>query len=700
VTADSSSVPSKERVFRIAVLGRTLEHLGVQMYKRRDTAIAELVANCWDAGAQNVWVSLPAAEYDRAASVIIVEDDGTGMSDEDVEDHYLVVGRNRRQSGEGGATAGAGRRVMGRKGIGKLAGFGIASVMELTTWRDSTSTSLTLDIRKLKLGETEMANIDLLGKVEPVPPGLRNPGHGTRLVLRDLKHTTAPAVDRLAEALARRFSTTVRGSMAIFVNDEPIGEPEINWATRRPSPGVTPDFETEVLGSGKTVRYHYGFSKTVLASSELRGFTIMTNGKTAQAPPFFFNVETTATGQHGTKYMSGTVEADFLDDGIDDDSDLVSTDRQEIDWEAPETAELHAWGEELTRKALREFREFKQVQMRERVLEDDQLRGRLDHLDRPSRERALSLLGNLGLLDNDSDRELDLASNLISAFEYQHFHDFISDLEAVEEKPEQLQFLLEQIDGWKAIEGRAILEVIKGRISIIDKFHGLIVTGAPETAHIQGDENVHDLIADFPWLLDPEWQVLAEERSISVQLRDWARGDLADQLTGPDGRQRYDFLALGDEGGLVLVEIKRADYAPTIDDVQRLIKYKANLQRAQARPITAVFISSNNFADDVSDYRDAGFPQLLSWADIHSRTKSYYEHYRALLEGDIGDPSFHAKATEVARTREVLEHGAYRGRARREAGLGTQDPIRADLDSGASTGGVGAPEAGQSEVEP
>jgi hypothetical protein len=48
-----------QRNYRMAVLGRTLEHLGVQMYKRRDTAIAELVANSWDANASNVWVDLP-----------------------------------------------------------------------------------------------------------------------------------------------------------------------------------------------------------------------------------------------------------------------------------------------------------------------------------------------------------------------------------------------------------------------------------------------------------------------------------------------------------------------------------------------------------------------------------------------------------------------------------------------------------------
>ena len=88
------------RTFKIIVLGRTLEHLGVQMYKRRDTAIAELVANCWDAGAENVWVDVPApAEYDPENSIITIRDDGSGMDDDQVQNEYLVVGRNRRRDG-------------------------------------------------------------------------------------------------------------------------------------------------------------------------------------------------------------------------------------------------------------------------------------------------------------------------------------------------------------------------------------------------------------------------------------------------------------------------------------------------------------------------------------------------------------------------------------------------------------------------
>lgn len=135
----------ERRQFSITILGRLLEHLGVQMYKRRTIAIAELVANCWDAGAENVHIEIPeAAAYAPEESTINITDDGVGMNPDQVDDEYLVIGRNRRSEGDGYFND---RPVMGRKGIGKLAGFGIATKMNVVTWQRDKSTQFTLDIR-------------------------------------------------------------------------------------------------------------------------------------------------------------------------------------------------------------------------------------------------------------------------------------------------------------------------------------------------------------------------------------------------------------------------------------------------------------------------------------------------------------------------------------------------------------------------
>jgi HSP90 family molecular chaperone len=171
-----------KREFTITVLGRTLEHLGIQMYKRRDAAIAELVANSWDAEAKKVEILVPEqAEYDPATSAIFVTDDGSGMEPDDIQDHYLVIGRNARKD----ATRLVGSRpIMGRKGIGKLAGFGLASRMLVVSWRDDVCTELEIDVSALKKEDGVAATVPLEGTVGE-KPNFSDSLNGTRIVLRD-----------------------------------------------------------------------------------------------------------------------------------------------------------------------------------------------------------------------------------------------------------------------------------------------------------------------------------------------------------------------------------------------------------------------------------------------------------------------------------------------------------------------------------
>lgn len=665
---------AERREYKMKVLGRTLEHLGVQMYKRRDTAIAELVANSWDAGATEVHITLPEHEgYDPTTSEIVISDNGVGMDPDAIQDQYLVVGRNRRAAGDDET---AGRPVMGRKGIGKLAGFGIADVMTLKTWTGETTTTLTLDMGQLKLQPGVVEDVRLEGVLTRGRPAGVASSSGARITLRQLKQKGAMSVDTLKEALARRFSRRVRGEMTIHVNGVAVQEPDLAFDIRSPAE----DLAEAELADGHRVSYWYGFTETTLRSRELQGWTVLVRGKTAQAPGWFFRVETTASGQHGTKYFTGVIEADFLDEGSDDESDLIATDRQEIDWDSPQARALLEWGARITRDALIERVSLRGDTVVKYIYEDDTFAGRIVRLDSGSQERVKQYLRTLGAADAADEKLKDLADALIRAFEYRQFHDVVSQIEvAGAASPEELHTLLTHLHQWKVLESRAILEIVTGRLEIIDKLGGLLTADAPETAHWKGQENLHDLLGDYPWLINPEWQVLAEEKRVTTLLREWNASDIDEA-----DRERIDFLALAGDGRMKLIEIKRGTRQVTAEEVNRLDGYRIKLERAENRPIDMILISGGDFDHD---YRRTDI-EVLTWAEMHDRARSYYEHFRAVLEGRIDDPSFARKVEELNRTREIIDSGTvWRGEQRRRKGLGPQDT---ELTDGSAEDGSGS----------
>jgi hypothetical protein len=71
---------------------RLAELLG-ETYKSTEDAIKELVDNCYDADADNVYISLP--EPLTEDPIIRIEDDGTGMKEQEVRSEYLKIASSR-----------------------------------------------------------------------------------------------------------------------------------------------------------------------------------------------------------------------------------------------------------------------------------------------------------------------------------------------------------------------------------------------------------------------------------------------------------------------------------------------------------------------------------------------------------------------------------------------------------------------------
>ncbi len=653
-------------VFYMKILGRTIEHLGTQMYKQRAPSIAELVANCWDAGANNVWISVPLEDdYSQDDSVIRIRDDGEGMNPDTVENHYLVVGRNRREE-DGGESHG--RKVMGRKGIGKLAGFGLAAKVSITTWTADTDKAIrfSMALSQLKLAAGEVHNIPFPWTEVQVEPDW--PKSGTQIDLSTLRHVTALNVDTLTETLSRRFSRTTRGEMQIHINGELLPEPSVEVMFEFPNDG---SFHEEELPSGRKVKYRYTFAKRPIRSKELQGFVVYAHERTAQAPPFFFNVESTASSQHSTRYVSGEIIADYLDEGVDSESDVISTDRQELDWEKDELRELREWGQKLSRKVLRDCAEMKGQELEHWILEDPEFAGRLKSLDPASNKEISGFLKVLGQKSGkDDDRTKDLADSLIRAYEFRTFHDVIDEIQQASEDPEKLEEMLGRLHDWSVLESRAILEIVRGRLSIIVKLEQMIVLDAPETASKTTHDNLHDLLAEYPWLFNPEWQVFVEERSIGKQLREWGNEDCPEDMKA----KRVDFLAFARETDeLIIIELKRPGHPIELDEVQRLEQYQVQLMRSRpnCRRVLVFGGTVNIPPKKWEAMKEESDFEPLEWSAMFARARSFYAHYEAVLTGDIGSAGFAIKKTEVTRTRQILESGSsHRSGDDRRRGVG------------------------------
>jgi HSP90 family molecular chaperone len=105
-----------------------LANLLGETYRSTEHAVKELVDNAWDADAPTISITLPDP---MTANPIVIEDTGSGMTEQEVRNEYLVVANDRR-SRKGDRTKQLKRLVKGRKGIGKFAGLMVANVMEIT----------------------------------------------------------------------------------------------------------------------------------------------------------------------------------------------------------------------------------------------------------------------------------------------------------------------------------------------------------------------------------------------------------------------------------------------------------------------------------------------------------------------------------------------------------------------------------------
>lgn len=113
--------------YQLSVDPSILELLGPNLYTNIYYALAELIANAYDANANNVYII-------ATDDSIRVEDDGHGMSYQNGEiEKFLNVAGVSRTNEDDSYTRARKRKKMGRKGVGKLAALSVSKSVDVLT---------------------------------------------------------------------------------------------------------------------------------------------------------------------------------------------------------------------------------------------------------------------------------------------------------------------------------------------------------------------------------------------------------------------------------------------------------------------------------------------------------------------------------------------------------------------------------------
>jgi hypothetical protein len=227
-----------------------------------------------------------------------------------IRDRYLVIGLPKRRSPN--ERSAANRLTMGRKGIGKLAPFGVARKVDVITVHDEKANWFTLDVDALlsqgRSGGSylptfhlsddpltrdilKLCSLDESGEVgeffNRLVEGDSDKRTGTLILMSRLTTRDLPSDVEIRRGLVNRFTVVLaRNDFRVSINGKVITADAAMPSFELRIPPPEQPCTTEILG-GKEVRYWVGFVGAAEWSADEAGVGVFVHGKIGQDRPFF-----------------------------------------------------------------------------------------------------------------------------------------------------------------------------------------------------------------------------------------------------------------------------------------------------------------------------------------------------------------------------------------------------------------------------
>jgi signal transduction histidine kinase len=212
---------------------RLLLELGERLISRDEIAVVELVKNAYDADANSVKVEIESANIE-------ISDDGEGMDKSDIVEGWLTIGSSFKKQH---VTTKKGRRVLGEKGLGRLAILRLGRKITIFTQKKGQPCfKIIIDWTDLRnklvhsKNYTALADFDL--QIIQITDNVFPENHGTKILIEKLnKPWDKKAIDHLTTFLSRLLEEHDRGmieeekkfKITYIANDNliPLRPPEI-----------------------------------------------------------------------------------------------------------------------------------------------------------------------------------------------------------------------------------------------------------------------------------------------------------------------------------------------------------------------------------------------------------------------------------------------------------------------------------------
>ena len=595
----------------------TIQHLGVQMYYTLSPVIAEIIANSYDADAENVTLYL----NDESDKEIIVKDDGHGMSYRELNPKFLLIGRNRRKEGQ--KSLGKKRLVIGKKGLGKLSFFGIADEIVVETVRDSIKNKFLMNMNAIKKEKTDVYRPKIIEKNRKT-----SSPSGTRIILRHLKRKSGFDPQDIAVSLARAFSIFDEADFHVKIVHN--GKPAVTLKNELKYEGIVPlkEFRPPLKGIGEQYSETGKIKGKIIVAKEstiptlMRGIALFSRGKLVNDYSFY-DVKSTS---HGYSYITGDMDVSFIDKWT---KDVISTNRRSLNWEDEDTGKLKKYLNELIYYIYNEQRKLRRTDKIEKVRQKTgvDIEQWVRELPKHEKKLAQQLTDNILNSDGiDDDKAADLLSYVRDSFQYESFKELAAELEEIEEiSSEDMLSLLKE---WKIIEAREFYKLCLVRIQTIKKFETYIAQNAREVP------TLHDFFKSFGWLLDPRIIEFEDE----VKYSDLLRTKFTEKHIKLESNKRIDFLCTAIANTFIIIELKRPHHVVTAKDVLQANEYADFIEKyhgtdkfSPKQVITYIVCGKRNASGAVQKliktHEQSGTVYIRTYSELLTTAQRYHKEF-------------------------------------------------------------------------